>query len=182
MRSNLAYLSFVVTLIVGLTEPALSGSGLGMRLPCTSDGIQFGKCCPGKDSCRECHYELVVHLLGDAENVFNLTEGFFPPNNNSTHSMIINYRFYNETVDELHSWFWAQSAVHYLFPMVVFQFLSCFFGKPEPLYQRKVMVTLDATDCLGVSNEYMALLTQRVSHCPTFLDCSSTFKLLASSL
>ena len=125
---------------------------------------RFGECSPEKKGCRDCYHQLVVSLLGNNENVFNLSMAFLPPNANPAHSLTVKYRFYNSTVNEIHTWFWANSAANYLFPMIILQFLSCFFSKPKPLYHRAVYLTLDATYCLGVSNEHMELLTQRVSH------------------
>ena len=92
--------------------------------------------------------------------MYNLSIAFSPPNKNPPHSVIINYHFYNETIDETHTWFWANSAIYYLYSIIVFQFLSGFFGKPEPLFERKAIVTMDATQCLGVNNENMELLAQ----------------------
>ena len=169
MDSVLFYvrLCSVILMIAGTSELTQN------RIEDVEDGIQsndsygmpqFGECPPEKDNCQDCHLRLVANLLGNDENVFNLSRAFFPPNNNPAYSLIVNYHFYNDTIDEIHTWFWANSAVNYLFPMIVLQFLSFFFSKPQPLHHRTVYLTLDATYCLGVSNKHMELLTQRVSH------------------
>jgi hypothetical protein len=60
-------------------------------------------------------------------------------------------------------WFWATTFGYFLHPLAHFQYMSLLFGKPEPLHQQSVNVTLNATECYGVSDDFMLLLTQRVS-------------------
>ena len=123
----------------------------------------FGDCEPGRETCQNCYLTLVKSLLGNGANVLNLTNAFFPPNLNPPDSVIVIYHFRNQSVHTQSLWFWASSFGYFLHPMQYFQFVSLLFGKPQPHYEQTVEVTLDATECLGVSNEYMLLLTQRVS-------------------
>ena len=137
---------------------ASDGSGFGAD----ANDFIFGDCEPGKEACRDCYLTLVKSLLGNGANVLNLTNTFFPPNMNPPDSVIITYHFHNESVDDSLVWFWATSFGYFLHPMQYFQFISLLFGKPRPLYQQTVEVMLDATECLGVSHDFMLFLTQRV--------------------
>ena len=129
----------------------------------TEDDFTFGGCEPGRESCQDCYLTLAKSLLDNNANVLNLTNAFFPPNKNPPDSVIVIYHFHNESMDRVSLWFWADSSGYFLYPVVVFQFLSLFFGKPKPLYEQKVEVTLNATECLDISDEHMTLLTNRVS-------------------
>jgi hypothetical protein len=134
----------------------------------------FGECQPGKESCRDCYLELVKSLLGNGENVFNLSYEFTPPLEDVPNSVIIKYHFINETMHYTKRWYWAQSGAYFLHPLFVFQFISFLFGNPKPIYERVIDVTLNATECYGVDKRHMILLTQRVScSCTPFVRCSS---------
>ena len=124
----------------------------------------FGECQPGKDSCRDCYLKLVTSLLGNGDNVFNLSYEFTPPLEDVPNSVIIKYHFINETMHYTKRWYWAQSGAYFLHPLFVFQFISFLFGNPKPIYERVIDVTLNATECYGVDKRHMILLTQRVSY------------------
>ena len=130
-----------------------------------TDEFTFGDCQPGKKSCRDCYLALVKALLGDDDNVVNLSKTFTSPIHDQPNSVIVNYHFINETVNDTVVWFWARSGAYFLHPLFVFQFISLAFGNPRPIYEIEVNLTLDATECYGVQNnsDYMILLTQRVS-------------------
>ena len=150
----------------------------------------FAKCEPNREKCRDCYFALVKSLLGRADNVFNLTNAFSPPGKSEPEYVIVTYRFDNYTLTEEKNWFWSKSVAYYLFSMNTFQVLSLFLSKGNQLawhspswhsplhrstwhprpddnqrYQQHVRVTLNATECWGVNNDYMTLLTQKVSHC-----------------
>jgi hypothetical protein len=107
------------------------------------------------------------------DNVFNLSQIFTPPTFDQPNSVIVNYRFHNEScndtdawsndtwpndtwsndtwpsdscIDEIHTWFWAKSGGYLLHPLATFQFISLLFGNAQPIrfYEREVYVTLDA--------------------------------------
>lgn len=138
-------------------------SMIGVKADTDSDKFIFGKCQSGKESCRDCYLELVKSLLGNDENVFNLSYEFTPPLEDAPNSVIIKYHFVNETMHYTKRWYWAQSGAYFLHPLFVFQFISFLFGNPKPIYERVIDVTLNATECYGVDNRHMILLTQRVS-------------------
>ena len=132
-----------------------------------SDDLTFGACEPGKESCQDCYLALVKELLGNDGNVFNLSYVFTSPVRDEPSTVVVNYhfRFDNDTLDEVHTWFWAQTGAYILHPLFIFQFISLFFGNPKSFYEEIVTVTLNATECYGVQKnlKYMTLLTQRVS-------------------
>ena len=125
----------------------------------------FGDCLPGQESCQECYLTLVKSLLGNDKNVLNLAKTFTSPIHDEPNSVVVKYHFINNSMDHVVTWFWARSGAYFLHPLSVFQFISLIFGKPRPIYEIEVDLTLDATECYGVQNnlDYMTLLTQRVS-------------------
>ena len=125
--------------------------------------FEYSRCNEGKDSCRDCYAELVRAVLGNDSNIFSLNKAFFPPTTNPAEFVAVTYHFMNESVDESAVWFWTEQSSYLLHPLHTFQFLSLFFGKPEAFYTQEADVTLNATDCLGVNDTYLELLTQRVS-------------------
>ena len=78
--------------------------------------------------------------------------------------MIVTYQFHNDSMNVEKIWFWSKSIVNFLFSMDTLQKLSFFLTKGEDKYKQQVHVSLNATECWKVSDEYMTLLTQRVSH------------------
>lgn len=126
----------------------------------------FSACQPGKETCQDCYLTLVQALLGNDENVFQLSRMFTTPDHDEPSFVIVNYHFHfdNNTIeDEIHTWFWAQSKTYFLHPLFIFQSITLFFGNPQSIYEREVNVTLNATKCHGVRKDHMLLLTQRVS-------------------
>ena len=153
-------------LVAGVAVIFIAAVTVGNSLENTT----FGECQPEKANCQECYLELVRAVLGRDGNVFNLSQIFTPPTFDHPSFVTVNYRFFNECnnntdfcVDEIHTWFWAKSGAYFLHPLVTFQFISLLFGNAQPLYEREVYVTLDATECFGVSSDHVTLLTQRVS-------------------
>ena len=124
----------------------------------------FGECLPGKQSCRDCYLALKEELLSRDDNVYKLSKTFFPPDTNPPEFVKVTYIFTNNDVliNSSETWYWVEQSSYFLFPPNSFQFLSLFFGKPEQYYAQEVAVTLSATECLGVDEEHMTLLTQRV--------------------
>ena len=133
--------------------------------PCTGSATNnfiFGECSPGKDSCRDCYISLAQHLFQSDENVFNLSETFFPVDTNTPVFVVVRYHFRNASYERAQTWFWGASASYFQYPVTTFQFLSLFFGKPEEFWTSEVDITLNATECEGVKIEHLTLLTQRV--------------------
>ena len=150
---------YLVTVIILLVS-AVDIKGVNAE-----ENFVFGDCERDEESCRDCYLTLVKLVFKNGNNVFNLMDVFLPPNNNPPDSVIVTYQFYNGTMDIIDEelWFWATTFGYFLHPLAHFQYMSLLFGKPEPLHQENVTVTLNATGCYGVRNEFMLLLTQRVS-------------------
>ena len=123
----------------------------------------YSRCNEGKDSCHDCYAELVRAVLENDDNIFSLSKAFFPPRTNPAEFVAVTYHFQNESMDEPSVWFWTEQSSYLLHPLHTFQFLSLFFGKPEAFYTQEADVTLNATDCWGVDDTHLELLTQRVS-------------------
>lgn len=95
--------------------------------------------------------------------MFELTKAFYPPGKYEPEYVVVTYQFSNQSVYEDRTWFWSKSIAYYIFPMNVLQKLSLFLSKGEEKYQQQVRVSLNATKCWKVRDDYMMLLTQRVS-------------------
>ena len=133
---------------------------------CASQGqvdFEYSRCNEGKDSCRDCYAELVRAVLGNDDNIFSLNKAFFSPRTNPAEFVVITYHFKNESMDKSEVWFWTEQSSYLLHPLHTFQFLSLFFGKPEAFYTQEANIILNATDCWGVDDAHLELLTQRVS-------------------
>ena len=128
-----------------------------------ADNFTFGDCEPGKESCTECYLTLVKSLFRNGTNVFNLIDVFSPPNFNPPDHVIVTYHYHNDDGSNCSAttWFWATTFGYFLHQPIHFQFISLLFGKPEPLYEQTVEVTLPA-DCYGVKDEFLRFLTHRV--------------------
>ena len=150
--------SFLLSVILGLTAIGLKSAGSD-----ASKDFVFGECQAGKDSCRDCYISLAQSLFKSDENMFNLSQAFFPPDTNTPEFVVVRYHFRNDSHDELEVWFWAASASYFLYPLATFQFLSLFFGKPEAFWTAETDVTLNATECHGLKRKHLTMLTQRVS-------------------
>ena len=115
----LSLLHLVASTVVILTAAVKIGKcQRRMQEPNTT----FGECQLDKASCQECYLGLVRALLGRDDNVFNLSQVFTPPTFDQPNSVIVNYRFFNECndsnnscVDEIHTWFWAESGAYISF-------------------------------------------------------------------
>lgn len=149
---------------------------LSLNYVSPSADFVYGKCNEGDAICRNCYTELVRAVFGNDDNVFNLNKAFFPPRTNPAEFVVITYLFKNESMDEPKIWFWTEQSSYLLHPLHTFQFLSLFFGKPEAFYTQQADVTLNATDCWGVDDDHLELLTQRVSSCMMYMTSHEWFK------
>ena len=129
----------------------------------SSSSFIFGKCQVGRDTCRDCYISLAQSLFQSDDNVFNLSQAFFPPDTNTPKFVVVRYHFKNESMHAVEVWFWGASASYFIYPLTTFQFLSLFFSKPEAYWIEEVDVTLNATECLRARKEHLIMLTQRVS-------------------
>lgn len=121
---------------------------------------QIAQCEKEHSNCTECYITLVKSLMYNDENVYNLQRVFLPPTKETPVFVIVNYNFSdagNKT------WYWTEETSLLLHPIAGFQFFSLFFGN----YQWRVSelnITL-SSDCYGTREDYLELLTERVSIC-----------------
>ena len=153
------YTSVIIMIVLGISVAVTTGESIGNE-------FTFSACQAGKETCQDCYLTLVQALLGNDENVFQLSRMFTTPDHDEPSFVIVNYHFHfddNAIEDEIHTWFWAQSKTYFLHPLFIFQFITLFFGNPQSIYEREVNITINATECHRVRKDHMLLLTQRVS-------------------
>ena len=125
-------------------------------------------CVTANSTCADCYNYLVYNVLKSDENHYNMQKAFFPPESadGPPVSVIVYYNYEDDSgfIDPSLQkvWFWTASAFYHFQPLGVLQFTSLFFADPSLRIQR-LHLTLHA-DCANVSEDYMRLLTQRVSH------------------
>ncbi len=127
------------------------------------------KCRPGEENdCSKCYSLLVENVTDDDRNQYNLQYAFFPPNSSSPAFVAIIYHYYYKDafgdeidVNDTKVWFWSTSTFNLFHPLHVFMFTSLFFSDLEWEFS-EVHLTLHQ-DCWKASEDYMRLLTQRVS-------------------
>ena len=154
MASLLSLSIVLLHLLSCFNEVAVAASTSTCEKRCSKP---FGSCL--------CYCELEESLLATEENTVELTSTFFPAEDNPPEFVTVLYRFNdtNNTIDP-QTWYWSAQTSHFLHPFEVFQFLSLFFGKPEPYYTGRLDITLKA-ECADLSStdiEKLQLLTQRV--------------------
>lgn len=151
------YASMLTTIVPGAYVAIAMGESL-----IDDTEFTFSACQPGKETCQYCYFTLDQALLGNDENVFQLSRTFTTPDHDEPSFVIVNYhfKFDHNATEEIHTWFWAQSKTYFLHPLFIFQFITLFFGNPWSIYEREVDVTLNASECHGVRKEHMLLLTQ----------------------
>ena len=134
-------------------------------------------CEAGKDSCSDCYFKLVSEITKHDMNMFNLQNGFFPPEKSSPVFITVYYRYGNHSDDcnvaDTDSnitekvWFWSNTIFYMLQPVHVLQYTSLFFADTATFYTSEICLMLDP-DCYDAGDEHMKLLTQRVS-CPIII-------------
>ena len=133
--------------------------------PVTSDEHPLIECDKG-DSCKQCYKSLVVEVLSRDSNVYNLQQAFFAPNGSVPVFVTVRYHYVNESNHVMNPdspvvYFWSSAIYFFFHPVKIFQFTSLLFSDPA-LQTESLDLQLNAS-CNGTSEEYMTLLTQRVS-------------------
>ena len=123
--------------------------------------------------CSKSYKALIVNLLKNSTNFFNMQMVFFPANGTTPDFVIITYHYdsdinasspepeVNKTV-----WFWSSAVYFFYHPIRIFQFTSLMFS--DPLLQQSNLELYLPAECSKATDDYMKLLTQRVS-CPSIL-------------
>ena len=115
------------------------------------------------DTCAGCYHLLVYNLLTSDTNQYNMQRAFFPPRTASPVVVTVTYQFRNNMTEGNNTkvWFWTASAFYHFQPLQILQYTSLFFSDLKSRTQ-EVELTLDS-ECAGANDDYMRLLTQRVS-------------------
>ena len=124
-----------------------------------------------KAECSISYKALVINLLKNPTNFFNMQMVFFPANGTTPDFVIVSYHYNSESnvSTSLESdsnkpdvWFWS-SAVYFFYHLIrIFQFTSLVFS--DPLLQQSNLDLYLPAECSRASDDYMKLLTQRVSY------------------
>ena len=126
------------------------------------------QCDPEADTCATCFNLLVSSTITPERNQYNMQKAFFPPDTSNPVYVTVHYIFVNESGDAVNEslWFWSESTYYASFhPLRIYQFTSLFFGD---FVFRKTNLTLtvqtnSTMNCNEASDEFMMMLTQRVS-------------------
>ena len=111
--------------------------------------------------CSTNFFTLEQSLLQSTDNRFRLLTAFFPAR--EAHPVLIKVGYSFEGVqNETQTWYWSESEFYLIQPLEVFQFTSLFFSN-MPYRRGQVDIQL-AANCSSAPEEYMQLLTARVSH------------------
>ena len=109
------------------------------------------------DACNTSYTSLAKALLEDDRNFYIMQSTFFHPISTSPVFITITY-VYNNSVNSNRTFFWSSAVFH---PVRIFQFTSLLFSDPSLRYNETTLYLPE--DCHGASDDFMLLLTQRVS-------------------
>ena len=112
----------------------------------------------GSDTCNSSYKSLAKALLDDDRNFYTLQSTFFPPISTSPVFVTITY-VYNDSNNT--TFFWSSAVYFFFHPVRIFQFTSLLFSDPSLRYNEITLFLPE--DCYDASDDFMLLLTQRVS-------------------
>jgi len=115
-------------------------------------------CEGGQESCSTCYKVLVAEIFSRDINLFRVQSVFFPANNTPPAFVTVYYEYDSGEEDV---WHWSSAYFYILHPLHVFQFTSLFFSDFN-LHSNELHLTL-SNNCSNASEDYLMLLTQRVS-------------------
>ena len=112
------------------------------------------------DACNTSYTSLAKALLDDDRNFYTMQSTFFPPISTSPVFIAVTY-VYNNSVNNNRTFFWSSAVYFFFHPVRIFQFTSLLFSDPSLRYNETTLYLPE--DCRGTSDDFMLLLTQRVS-------------------
>ena len=119
--------------------------------------------------CSKSYKALVINLLKNSINFFNMQMVFFPANGTTPDFVIITYHYdldsnASSVEPEVNKivWFWSSAVYFFYHPIRIFQFTSLVFS--DPLLQQSNLELYLPAECSNATDDYMKLLTQRVSY------------------
>ena len=126
--------------------------------------------CDRGNSCNLCYKTLVDEVLSRDSNMYNLQRIFFSPYGSIPVFVTVRYHYdMNDTnyvavkTDPDTIYFWSSAIYFFFHPVNIFQFTSLLFSDPA-LRTETLDLHLDAS-CNGTNEQFLTLLTQRVSLC-----------------
>ena len=110
------------------------------------------------NTCQSSFHSLEQDFLSRVDNRYKITRTFYHPRNPRPVVIKIHYS-YPDGANQ--TWFWSESQFYLIQPLEIFQYTSLFFSN---LPHRQTQVTLALSqECEGIGDEFMEVLTQRVS-------------------
>ena len=125
----------------------------GIVLVCSEELLE-------SDTCSSSYKSLAATLVNDDWNFYNLQATFFPPISTKPVFIAITY-VYNTSSREPKVFFWSSAVYFFFHPVRIFQFTSLLFSDPSLRYNETTLYLPE--ECYNASNNFMLLLTQRVS-------------------
>ena len=113
--------------------------------------------------CSTSYKSLVKVLMNDDRNSYNLQRTFFPPISTSPVFVAVTYMYNNSNnvTSVTKTFFWSSAVYFFFHPVRIFQFTSLLFSDPSLRYNEITLFLPE--DCYAASDNFMLLLTQRVS-------------------
>ena len=113
--------------------------------------------------CSSSFHLLEADLLSRPQNRFLLSTKFFHPRD--ANPVIVRVDYVYEDSNDTNVWFWSESEFYFIQPLEIFLYTSLFFAN-QPYRQSTLTLEL-SPDCLNAEEQYMEILTHRVSQVMT---------------
>ena len=127
--------------------------------------LVFSVQCKQEEDCNSCFSKLLLQTTHHAQNLLNLQNLFFPPEDSPPSLVTVFYHYEEENGTGLSNhtevWFWATSSFYFYHPPHIFLFTSLFFSDTN-LQHQKLHLNL-SYDCYNASNSFMMSVTEKVS-------------------
>lgn len=114
-----------------------------------------------ENNCSNNFFLMEQSLLLSTDNRFNLMKTFYPPREAHPVLVKINYSF-DGVENSTTTWFWSESEFYLIQPLEIFMFTSLFFSN-MPYRKSELSLLLDK-ECVTAPDQYLELLTTRVSY------------------
>ena len=122
-------------------------------------------------NCSNSFAVLEADLLSRETNRFSLLRTYYPARGALPVFVRVTYLF-GENGNET-EWYWSESEIYFVQPLHILQFTSLFHSNFD--YRKDEITLYLSEDCSGVENEYLEILTQRVS---AGVCCGNTYKFM----
>lgn len=127
---------------------------------CTVVSSQSGLDVEQQTNCSNSFFLLEQSLLQSTDNRFHLLKVFYPPR--QARPVLVNVTYTFDGLDNsTQTWYWSESEFYLIQPLEIFQFTSLLLSD-MPYRSGEVSILL-AGDCSSAPEDYMQMLTTRVS-------------------